>query len=92
MTPLLREVESTPQINDQSRLDQAGDARIDNPAGGVDSHVADDRECAARRLNNQCYSGRTVVNEDLSVTPIPTRNWGYSRKTKGECGAIRRAV
>ena len=87
-TPLLEEVESTPEINDESGLDQARDACLNHPAGCSDSRSADGGECTAAVVRHRCSDAIGTVENELPVTPepAPTRDWSYSRQTKGECG------
>ena len=57
--PTSESEKSTPQTNDESRLNQAGD---------VDSHGANDRECTAGRRNGLGKANGFRL-EDLALTP-----------------------
>ena len=87
MTPLLKEVESTHQINDQIRLDQAGNACIDHPAGDLDSHGADDRERTAGRHNDP---GQAIWQLECVHLLNPELHSSRNNYSLAELGSIRR--
>ena len=84
-TPLLEEEESTPELNDESGLDQAGDACIDHPAGDGDLLGAS-TEQRANHEDRRALASDLRETHGITPEPAPTRNWSYRRKAKGECG------
>ena len=82
-SPLLEDEESTPEFNEESRLDQTCDACIDNPAGNGDSRDAS-TEQRADLATGEHELPDLRANHGLTREPAPTRDW--STACKGEVG------
>lgn len=82
-SPLLEDEESTPEINEESGLDQAGDACIDHPAGDGDSRNASTEQRANLATGEHDLPDLRATS---GLTPDPASTRAWSTNCKGEVG------